>query len=141
MVATDVVRLGVLDERPHLGLLQVLEVVVVGGVQASAHAAVVAGDDDAAPAGGVRGVHAVLDAQADLLDGIVQDGGVLVVADAADEDDAVRGQDVLRTAGRVLGGAAGDKLGLVVVEQILVDALVLLLGQDGIVSLEAVLVQ
>ena len=139
MVAADVVGLCVLDEGPDLWLLEVLDVVVVGGAELGAHAAVVARDDDTAAARLLLGVDAVLDAQADLLDGVLQDGGVLVVADAAEVDNAVGREDVLGTAGRVLRRAACDQLGVVVVEQVLKDALVLLLGEDGVVGFEAVL--
>lgn len=139
MVTTNIVDLGALDKAPDLGLLQVVQAVVVGGAQVGAETPVVAGDDDAAAAGGLGGLDAVLDAEAGLLDGVLEDGGVLVVTDAAEVDDAVVGQDVLGAAGRVLGGAAGDELGLEVVQQVLVDGLVLVLGQDGVVGLEAVL--
>lgn len=139
VVTTDVVHLGVLDQAPDLGLLQVVQAVVVGGSQVGAHAPVVAGDDDAAPPRGLAGLDAVLDAEAGLLDGVLEDGGVLVVANAAQVDDAVVRQQVLGATGRVLGGTAGDQLRFEVVEQVLVDALVLLLGQDGVVGLEAVL--
>jgi hypothetical protein len=141
VVATDVVGLGVLDEGPDIGALQVLQVVVVGSAQLGAHAAVVAGDDNAAAAGGDLGVDAVLDAETGLLAGVAEDGGILVVAGTAEVDDAVLRQDVLGTTGRVLGGAAGNQLGIVVVEEVLVDVLVLLLGQDGIVGLETVLLK
>lgn len=141
METTDIVEVGVLDQLPDVVALQVLEVVVVGSAQVGAEGAVVAGDDGAAAAGGLLGVDAVLDAEAGGLDGVVQDGGVLVVAGAAQVDDAVGGQDVLGAAGRVLGGAAGDELGVVVGQQVLVQGLVLLLGQDGIVGFEAVLLE
>lgn len=139
--AADVVDLGVLNQAPDLGLLQVVEAVVVGRAQIRAQAAVVARDDDAAAARLLLGVDAVLDAQARRLDGIVQDGRVLVVAGAADVDDAVGGQDVLGAAGRVLRRAAGDELGVVVVEEVLVERDVLLVGEDGVVGLQAVLVE
>jgi hypothetical protein len=141
VVAADIVGLGVLDEGPDVGALQVLQVIVVGGTQLGAHAAVVAGDDDAAAAGGDLGVDAVLDAQTGLLAGIAEDGGVLVVAGAAEVDDAVVGEDVLGAAGGVLGSAAGNQLGIVVVEEVLVDVLVLGRGEDGVVGLEAVLLE
>lgn len=120
MIAADVVEVGVLGEGPDLGALEVVDVVEVGGGEVGAERAVVVGDDDGAAAGGGLGVDAVLDAQADLLDGVAQDGGVLVVADAAEVDDAVRRQQVLGAAGRVLGRAARDQLGVVVVEQLIV---------------------
>lgn len=139
MVTADIVDLGALNEAPDLGLLEVVQVVVVRGAQVGAETPVVAGDDDAAAAGGLGGLDAVLDTEAGLLDGVLEDGGVLVVADTAQVDDAVVGQDVLGSAGGVLGGAAGDELGLEVVQQVLVEGLVLVLGQDGVVGLEAVL--
>lgn len=141
MVTANVVELGVLNQRPDIRALQVLEVIVVGSAQLGAHAAVVARDDDAAAAGGHLGVDAVLDAEAGLLAGLAEDGGVLVVAGAAEVDDAVRRQHVLGAAGRVLGGAAGNQLGIKVVEEVLVDVLVLRRGKDGVVGLELVLVQ
>lgn len=64
---------------------------MVGGAEVGAQAPVVAGDDDAAAARLLLGVDAVLDAQAGGLDGVVQDGRVLVVAGAAEVDDAVGG--------------------------------------------------
>lgn len=139
VVTANVVDIGILNQAPDLGLLEVVQIVVVRGAQIRAHAPVVAGDDHAATAGRLRRLDAVLDAQAGLLDGVLEDGGVLVVANAAQVHDAVVGQQVLGAAGGVLGGAAGDQLRLVVVQEVLVEALVLVLGQDGVVGLEAVL--
>jgi hypothetical protein len=116
VVTADVVDLGALDEAPDLWLLQVIQVVVVGGAQVGAETPVVAGDDDPAAAGGLRGLDTVLDAEAGLLDGILEDGGVLVIADTAEVHDAVVGENVLGATGGVLGGTAGDELGLVVVQ-------------------------
>ena len=71
----------------------------------------------------------------------MENGRVLVIAGAAEVDDAVGGQDVLGTTGGVLGGTASNELGVKVVEQVLVQRLVLLLGEDGVVGLEAVLLE
>lgn len=139
MVPANVVDISVLNQAPDLRLLQVVQIIVVGCAQICAHTPVVARDDHTAPTGRLRGLDTVLDAQAGLLDGILKDGGVLVVANTAEVHDAVVGQQVLGTASGVLGGAAGDQLGLVVVEEFLVETLVLVLGQDGIVSFEVVL--
>ena len=141
MIATDIVDLGVLDEGPDVRALQVLQVVVVGGAQLGAHAAVMAGDDHAATARGDLGVDTVLDAQTGLLAGVTQDSSILVFANAAEVDNAVLRQQVLRTAGRVLGGTASNQLGIVVVEEVLIDVLVLRLGKDGVVRLQAVLLK
>lgn len=141
MVASNVEDVGVLNEGPVLGLLQVVQVEVVGSAEVSAETAVVAGDDDAASASGLRLVHAVLDTQAGGLDGIVQGGGVLVVAHAAKVDDAVGRQHVLGASGSVLGSTAGDELGVEVVEEVFIEAEVLFLGEDGVVGLEVVLLQ
>lgn len=141
MVATDIDDLGALSERPDLGLLQMLEVVVVRGVERGAERPVVAGDDDTTPSSGNLGVNAVLDAEADIADSVVQNGGVLVVTDTTDIDDAVGGQHVLGAAGRVLGRTASDQLGVVVVQEVLIEREVRLLGEDGVVGLEVVLGQ
>lgn len=138
VVTTNIEHLSVLNQAPNLGLLQVVQSIVVRGAQISAHAAVVAGNDHATAAGRLGRLDAVLDPQAGLLDGITQDGGVLVVADAAQVDDTVVGQQVLGAAGRVLRGAAGDELGVVVVEELLVEGLVRVLGEDRVVGLEVV---
>jgi hypothetical protein len=119
----------------------VVKAVVVGSTQVSAQAAVVASDDDAAAARLLLGVDTVLYSQAGGLDGVVQNGGVLVVSHAAEVDDAVRAQDILGTTGGVLGGAAGDELGVIVGEQVLVEGNLALFGEDGIVGLEVVLVE
>lgn len=139
MVATNVVHLGILDQAPDLGLLQVIKSVVVGSTQIRAHAPVVACNHHTAPARRLRRLDAVLDTKTSLLDGILQDGGVLVVADTAEVYDAVVGQEVLGAAGGVLGSAASNELGIVVVEELLVERLVGVLGEDGVVGLQVVL--
>lgn len=139
MVAANVVDIGILNQAPDLGFLQVVQAVVVRSAQIGAHAAVMARDDHPAPAGRLGRLDAVLDAQTSLLDSILENGSVLVVANTAQVHDAVVGQQVLRTTGCVLGGTAGNQLGLVVVEEFLVETLVLFLGQNGIVGLQAVL--
>lgn len=139
--ASDVEDLGVLNKSPNLRLLQVLQVVLVGGIKSGAKRPVVAGDDSTAPTGRLLRIDTVLDPQAGGTDGIAEDGGVLVVADAAEVDDAVGGQDVLGATGGVLGGAAGEELGVVVVEEVLVEREVLLFGEDGVVGLEVVFLE
>lgn len=139
MVATNVVHLGILDQAPDLGLLQVVKSVVVGSTQIRAHTPVVACNHHTAPTRRLRRLDAVLDTKTGLLDGILQDGGVLVVADTAEVYDAVVGQEVLGAAGGVLGSAASNELGIVVVEELLVERLVGVLGEDGVVGLQVVL--
>lgn len=139
MIATNVVNVGILDQAPDLGLLQVVQAIVVGGAQIRAHTPVVARDDHTTPARRLRWLDAVFNAQTSLLNGIFENGGILVVANAAQVHNAVVRQEVLGSAGSVLGGTTGDQLGLVVVEKLLVKTLVLVLGQNGVVGLEAVL--
>lgn len=95
VVTTHVVDLSLLDERPDVGLLQVVELVLVGSGKVGAHAAVVAGDDDTALAGGLSIVDTVLGVDTSLLAGLLQDLAVLVVADAANVDDGVVREQVL----------------------------------------------
>jgi hypothetical protein len=95
VVTPDVVELGLLDEGPDVGLLQVLKLVLVGSSEVSAHAAVVAGDDDTALAGGLRLVDTVLGVDTGLLTGLLEDLAVLVIANTANVDDGVVGEQVL----------------------------------------------
>ena len=139
VVTTDKVDLGLLDEVPVL--LQVLNLVAVGSSEIGAHATVVAGDDDTAATGGLLVVVAVDGAEADLLVGLDQLLGVLVLANASNKDDRVGGKDVLGTSGGVLGGTTGVQVDLEVLEQVLVQTHVLLLGQDGVVGLESILLE
>ena len=104
----------------------------------------VARDDDGAPARGLRGVDPVLDAQAHLVVAVAQDCRVLVVAHAADVDDAVGRQQILCSARRVLRRPARHRDGIILGEQLLIDLEhVFHLGlvcQDGIVLSHLVLV-
>jgi hypothetical protein len=101
----------------------------------------VARDNNTTPAGRLFGVDAVLDAQTGRAHSIVKNRGVLVVADAAQVDDAVGRKDVLGAAGGILCSAASQQLGIVVGQEVLVEAHLGLLGQDGIVRLEVVLLE
>jgi hypothetical protein len=72
-----------------------VDAIAVGRRQVGAHGPVVAGDDDAAAARRMLLVDVVLGAESDLLRGVPQGVGILVLADGADKDDGVGGQDVL----------------------------------------------
>lgn len=139
MVSTNVEELSPLDVLPYLWLLQVVDIVQVGGGKIGAERAVMAGDDDTAAAGGSLLVVAVKGLYTGLLVDILKRLAVLVLANAADVDGRVFGEDVLGTASRVLGSSTGNEHGVVVLDQVLVEAEVLLLGEDGVVCLEAIL--
>jgi len=79
------------------------------------------GDYNTAATGRLLFVNTVFDSKTSGLDGIVEDGGVFVVADSADEHDAVGGGNILSSARGVLGSATGNQFGGVVVEEIFVD--------------------
>lgn len=95
VVATDVVELSLLDQGPDVGLLQVLNLVLVGSSEVSAHATVVASDNDTAFASGLSLVDTVLSVDTSLLAGLLQDVTVLVLANAANVDDRVLGEHIL----------------------------------------------
>ena len=132
MVATNEVRLALLDNVPVL--LKVVKLVAVGSSKVGAQAAVVASDNDTATAGGLGLIDAVADLKASLLGGIGEDVGVLVLANAAEVDDGLGREDVLRNelerglaefgacvvylgaSGSVLGGTASSEDGLAVLE-------------------------
>lgn len=98
-------------------------------------------DHDTATTCWLLGVNAVLDAETCLLDGVVEDGGVFVVADTAEVDGGVGWEEVLGAASGVLGSAAGDQFGGVVVEELFVDAEMFGGGEDGIIGFEVVLLE
>ena len=95
MVATDVVHLGLLDERPDVGLLQVLKLVLVGSSKVGTHAAVVAGDHNTTLASRLLVIDTVLGVDTGLLTGLLEDVGVLVLTNTANVGDRVGGQHVL----------------------------------------------
>lgn len=138
---TDIEDLGVLDELPDLGLLQVIDIVVVGSTEVGAETSVVASDDNTTSSGLLLGVDSVLDTEASSLDGIVKNGGVLVVTGTTEVDDAVGREDVLSTSGGVLSSTTSDELGVVVVQKVLVERDVLLLSEDSVVGLEVILLE
>lgn len=141
VVASNKVVSRALNQLPDLGALQMLQVVVIGSAQVSDHRAVVVGDDDSTATRRLLLVDAVLNTQTGVLYGIAQNFSVLVVANAAQEDDAVGWKQVLCAASSVLGAATGNQVGLVIVEEVLVQAEVLLFSEDGIVGLDAVLLE
>ena len=67
MITTNIVHLCLLNQRPDLWLLQVLDVVKIGGGEISAERAVLAGDDNTASTGGLLVIDTVLDTDALLL--------------------------------------------------------------------------
>lgn len=95
VVATDVVELSLLDNGPDVGLLQVLNLVLVGSSKVGAHAAVVAGDNNTTLASGLGLIDTVLGVDTSLLASLLQDVTVLVLTNAANVDDRVVGKHVL----------------------------------------------
>lgn len=95
VVAADVVHRRAAHERPDVRRLQMLELVFVGGGQVRAHAAVVAGDNDAAAAGRRVRVHAVFHPQPGRLARGPEDRRIFVGTDTADVEYALGREDVL----------------------------------------------
>lgn len=76
-------------------LLQVVELIAVGCGQIGTHAAVLASDDHTTATSRRLLIDTVADCKTSLLAGIAEGIGVLVLAHAAEVDDAVRWQKVL----------------------------------------------
>jgi len=95
VISTNVVDLSLLDQIPDLRLLQVLRLVLVSGSKVGAHAAVVASDDDTALAGGLDIVDTVFGVDTGLGASVLQEIGIFVLANAANVDDRVVGEDIL----------------------------------------------
>jgi hypothetical protein len=140
--ATNVEDLRVLDLLPDTLLLQMLELVVVGSSEVSAHGAVVAGDDHTAATSGSLLVVEVFGLDASVGRDLLQSLAVLVLANAADVDDRLGLKDVSSASCSVLRSTTGNLDGLVILEQVLVQAHVLLrVGEDGIVGFQVILVE
>ena len=117
MVSAHVENRSGLDQRPYLGLLQVIQGVEIGGAEVGNHAAVLVvgtSDEDGATARRRLGVDTVLDAEANLVVAVAQRGSVLVVTHTADKNDAVGRQHVLGPASRVLSRATRHHDGVIV---------------------------
>ena len=72
-----------------------LRLVLVSGSKVGAHAAVVASDDDTALAGGLDIVDTVFGVDTGLGASVLQEIGIFVLANAANVDDRVVGEDIL----------------------------------------------
>jgi len=159
VVSTNVVDLSLLDQIPDLRLLQVLGLVLISGSKVGAHAAVMASDDDTALAGGLNIVDTVFSVDTSLGASVLQEIGVFILANAANVDDRVVGEDVLdnlsktdfhfpaiairaylSTTSGVLGSTTSNELS-VKLHQLIVETHVLVLGEDGVVVLESILLQ
>lgn len=159
VVTANVVDLSLLDERPDVRLLQMLDLVLVGRSKVGAHATVVAGDDDTTLASGLDIVDPVFGVDTSLGACLLEDIGVLVFSDTANVESRVVGENVLPmrltladtkdheflaylgTTSGVLSSTTGNQLGVMVLQQFLVETHMLVLGQDGIVVLQAILLQ
>lgn len=95
VVATNVVDLGLLNERPDLGLLEVLDLVLVGSSEVGTHAAVVASDDNTTLASGLGLIDTVLGVNTGLLASLLEDVTVLVLTDATDVNNGLIGEQIL----------------------------------------------
>lgn len=96
VVTTDVVELGLLNQRPDLGLLEVLNLVLVGSSEVGAHAAVVASDDNTTLTSGLGLIDTVLGVNTGLLASLLEDITELVLTDTTDVDNGLLRQHVLR---------------------------------------------
>lgn len=72
-------------------------------------------DNDSAASCRLLGINTVLDTETSLLDCIVENGSIFVVANTAKEDNAVGWEKVLSTTGGVLRSTSCDELGRIVV--------------------------
>ena len=141
MISTHKVHRAPPHHLPILRALQMLDLVMIRRRQIRAQTAIVARNHHTAASRGMLRVVQIPRREAGLLVALVEDLGILVFADGAEEDDAIVGQHVLCTAGGVLGGAAGEELGVAVLDQFFEDAQVLFVGKNCVVGAEAVLLE
>lgn len=140
--AADVEDLGILDLLPDVVLLQMVDLVVVRSSEVGAHGAVVASDDNTAATSRSLLVVEVLSLDTSIGRDLLESLAVLVLANASDVDDRFGLEDVSCTTGGVLCRTTSDEDSVVVLEQVLIQAHVLLwVGEDSIVGLQAILVE
>lgn len=95
MVATNVVNPGLLDQRPDMRLLQMINLVFIGRCKMRDHAAVMASDDHTTLSGGLDIIHTVLSVHSGLFTGVFENVSIFIAADAADVGDGVFRENVL----------------------------------------------
>lgn len=139
--AAHVEELGIVGELLDLWCLEVSLVELLGRTKAGDEAPVVASDDDSARTSGVLGRDLVRAPQAFAIIRGPELLSQIVVANSAKVSGRVLGEDVLSCSRSVLCRTSGNILDLVVLDDVLVDALVLRLDQDGVIGLEVVLLQ
>jgi len=137
-----VVVLGILHQSLVAGLFQVIDGEVVRRRQIGAERSVSAGDQDGAGTRGHVPFHLVVDIQASGLSLLLQDLGVSILADAAEEySHPGLSQDPLGDPQRVLHGSTSQELRIVAFDQLPVNGHVSVLGQDRIVLVHRVPLQ
>ncbi len=112
-----------------------LDLILVCGCKMCAHCPVMACNDDTTPSCGLLLIHPVFNVQALLFALLSQSAGMLVIAHTANVPDTVGWKHILCTTGSVLGTASSDDLCGAVLEEVFVDAHVLLFREDGVVEL------
>jgi hypothetical protein len=114
--ATNVEDLSILDLLPDALLLQVLDLVVVGGSEIGAHGAVVAGDNNTAATRGSLLVVEVFGLDTSVGRDLFESLAVLVLANTADVEDRLGLQNVCSASCSILRGATSNLNGLVVLK-------------------------
>lgn len=71
VVSTNIENLGLFNKGPDLRLLKVLELVLVGGSQMGAHAAVVASDNHTTLAGRLNSIDTIFGVNTSVLTGLL----------------------------------------------------------------------
>lgn len=69
-----------------------LQVVVISGSEISNHRPVVAGNHHTAASSGFFGINAVFDSQTGRLNGVAENGGVLVISYSSQVNDGIGGK-------------------------------------------------
>lgn len=108
MITSNKVVSSTLDQLPDLRTLQVIQIIVVCGTEISTQRAVVIRDYDTTSASWLLLVYSVLDTEASLLDGIVKNSSIFIIANTTKKDDGVGWKEVLGTSGGVLSPTSGD---------------------------------
>lgn len=138
----NVIKRGTFHNFPLSLLLEMIDLVGVGGGEVGDQRTMVASDENSTGTGGNLGVGLVLNVHTVALDTFSHLGGEFIVTNCADEGGRIGElKHPLRDTDGVLSGTTSDEFRLVGRNQFRVQRLVLVLGENGIVLIQLILLE
>lgn len=141
MEATNVKNLGLFNELPVLGLLEVLKLVVVGSGKVGDKRTVSTVNQCSTLASGNFIVNEVVGVDTSNIIGLKQLLGKLVLTDGAKVDYRLLRENVLSTTGSILGSTTSNESNIRQLNDLIKDGKMLVFDENGVIFLEVILVK